>query len=118
MTLDVVQVPFFVEHETFTLNERDYFLKDVVGCQIDLINKYPVSILQGFYQISLKKTKDQVAVDLVQVTQYIVELLQHFIPLVNVAGGTELLDDFRGRLDETLQKEFYLTLHEVIVQAV
>lgn len=118
MAFNVVQISFFVEHQTFALNERDDLLKDVVGCQVDLVDKYPISIFQGFYQVSLKEAEDQVAVYFVQVTQDVVELLQHFIPLVNVAGWTQLLDDFRCGLDETLQKEFYLSLHEVVVQAV
>ena len=118
MTLYVVQVSFFVEHETFTLNERDYFLEDVVGCKVYLVNKDPISIFQGLYQVSLKETEDQVAVNLIQIAQDIVEFLQHFVPLVDVAGRAELLDDLRSGLDETLQKKFYFSLHEVVVQAV
>ena len=34
---NIVQVSFFIEHKTLTLNERNYFLQNIIGCQIDLI---------------------------------------------------------------------------------
>jgi hypothetical protein len=61
----VVEVSFFVEHETFALDEGHYLLQDVVGCEVDLVEQNPVSVFDGFDEVAFEEAEDEVAVDFI-----------------------------------------------------
>ena len=65
MSLDIVKISFFVEHQTFAFNKGHNFLQNIIGGQIDLINQNPISIFDGFDEIALKKTEDKVVINFI-----------------------------------------------------
>ena len=65
ISFNVGEISFFIEEQTLTLDERDYFLKDIVGCHVDLVNQNPIPIFHGFNQIALKETEHQIAIDFI-----------------------------------------------------
>ena len=55
---DMCQISFLVKQNTFALNERNNLLQNIVSCQVDLIDKNPVSIFQRGNKISFHEWED------------------------------------------------------------
>lgn len=99
------QVSLLVQQNTLPLDQRHYFLEDVVSSQIYLIDEDPISIFECCDKIPLHERKDQVAVYFIQISKNIGILSQHLVPCPELfLGGVFELDlNFWDGLDQAFK---------------